>query len=58
MKTNIISCARCGENHDNLEMKKLTNSITIPNTNGNEIGYWAMCPKLNEPILIMVIEEV
>ena len=58
MKTNIIGCARCGENHTDLEMKKLTIPIDIPDTNGNEIGYWAMCPNLNEPILIIVIAQV
>lgn len=58
MKTNIISCARCGENHENLEISKLTNPIEIDGVNGHKINYWAVCPKLNEPIIIMVIEEV
>ena len=58
MKTNIVLCARCGEDHKDLEMKKLTIPIDIPDTNGNSVGYWAMCPKLNEPILITVIKEV
>jgi hypothetical protein len=58
MKTNIVGCARCGENHKDLEIKKLTVPIDISNTNGNKIGYWAMCPKLNEPILLIVLEDV
>jgi len=58
MKTNIIGCARCGEDHKELEMKELTNPIDIVGINGNEIGYWAMCPTLGEPILVMVLKDV
>lgn len=55
MKTNIRGCARCGQDHMELEMKKLTNPITVSDT--IEFGYWVMCPKLDEPILIQVFKE-
>ena len=58
MRTNIIGCARCGEDHKDLEMEKLTIPIDIPDTNGNKVEYWSMCPNLNEPILIIVISQV
>jgi hypothetical protein len=57
MKTTIIHCARCGENHEHLEIKKLTIPIELPDSNGHNINYWAMCPTLNEPIMVEVIEE-
>jgi hypothetical protein len=49
MKTDIKTCARCGKDHE-VEMKQFTNP-------GN-YTHWAMCPELQEPILIIVIEDV
>lgn len=58
MKITIKNCIRCGEDHKDLEAKKLTNPMEIPNSNGYKISHWAMCPKLNEPIMVEVIEKV
>lgn len=58
MKTTVINCSRCGHNHINLEVYPLTNPIELPNVNGRKINYWGMCPKLCEPILVVIIEEV
>ena len=57
MKTNIYKCERCGEDHKDLPIKKLTNSIEIANMNGYKLDHWAMCPNLNEPILIILFDS-
>lgn len=49
MKTNIVSCARCEKDHE-VEVKEFTNPP--PN-----YTHWALCPNLQEPILIKVVEE-
>lgn len=62
MKINVNSCARCGEDHKDIEFLKLTNPIIIPieklkETNLIILNYWGMCPKLNEPIIMMIMED-
>jgi hypothetical protein len=39
----IFGCARCGKNHKDLEIKKLSNS---------DFSHWAQCPTNGEPILV------
>ena len=49
--TNVKCCARCNEDHYNLLIKPFSRPIEI----GNEyINYFAICPKLNEPILVVL----
>lgn len=59
MKITIYKCARCGEDHKDLEMKKFKNPVVITFLKWEEyiIPYWTMCPVVNEPILIDEIKE-
>ena len=41
----VAICARCNGVHLNLQFKEFTNPI-------EDYKYWAMCPTLNEPILM------
>lgn len=43
--TNVICCARCEENHDEIIFKRLSNPF-------NEITHFGTCPKTLEPILL------
>jgi hypothetical protein len=45
----IINCARCGEKHIGVVFKPFTKQINI--SEDEFYTHWAMCPKLNEPIL-------
>ncbi len=44
----VKSCARCGGNHDSLQTHQLDNH--------EKYQRWAMCPEVQQPILIQVIE--
>jgi len=50
----IKNCARCGETHPNLEFEKLARAF-ISDTETYQ--YWAMCPKLREPVLLAVLDN-
>jgi len=50
MKANITRCARCGENHKDLEFTELTHSQ-------NEWTHWAVCPHNSEPIMLSVTDS-
>jgi len=45
---NIKGCARCGGDHDQLEITAFTNG-TI-----DDYGWFAICPELQEPILVKI----
>lgn len=47
----VTNCARCGKNHKELE----AHEFTIPPTN-TLFTHWIMCPELNEPILMYMLE--
>jgi hypothetical protein len=52
MILDLEGCARChGEKHNNLEFKKLTNPMVVGDVT---ITHWAMCPSINEPILLQI----
>tara|TARA_R110002020_G_C15865401_1_gene737562 strand:+ start:172 stop:369 length:198 start_codon:yes stop_codon:yes gene_type:complete len=55
ISSNVTSCARCGENHNELQFQKFSkNPVCI----GEEVhNYWQLCPVTNEPILLRVIEN-
>ena len=56
MKVDITKCSRCGGDHNDLDAMSLTNPIVILN-GGGIINYWAICPDLEEPILIQSLDE-
>lgn len=47
MKIDVKSCQRCGTSHEQLEFKPLHNPA-------DDFHWWAMCPLINEPILLRV----
>lgn len=47
MTTNIKRCARCGNDHEDLPMKDMSNS--------DRFSHWAECPTNGQPILIKII---
>lgn len=46
----IQSCARCGQDHTNLEFKQFTNPVE--DSDGTMWTHWALCPVNGEPILL------
>lgn len=55
----ITGCARCdGDGHDGLEFTNFTSPPEWYDENGKEVVFiaWAMCPTLNEPILLVTME--
>lgn len=52
MKVKISNCARCGETHVGLEFSKLTRPMVDA-----KHTHWAMCPTVNEPIMLRIVED-
>lgn len=52
----VHSCARCEEDHSNIEFSPLTHPIESEASN-IRWTHWTMCPSLNEPILLYIIQE-
>lgn len=52
MLQNVIRCARCGGNHESILFTVLGGQKV------EGVTHWAMCPKLNQPILMEVKEKV
>jgi len=50
----LESCSRCGENHSNLDFKKLGNPIIVGDNKEYEFNYWGICPNTNEPVLMKI----
>jgi len=48
LKTTVKCCARCQQDHVDLEFKELTNP------GETKASHWALCPTLGEPILLFV----
>lgn len=46
----IISCQRCGNNHERLDFRKLDNPR-------DEYSFWAMCPVKNQPLTMSVVSK-
>lgn len=53
-KVTVNKCARCGNNHEVLEIKEFENS-PIVDCNDITWNYWGICPLKNEPILFRII---
>jgi hypothetical protein len=49
MQVSIKNCARCGEDHELLDFKLLSNPIA-------EWTHFSICPKTDEPILLEIVE--
>lgn len=54
MKINIKHCARCEQDHADLEFAAFTKH-PIEHSDGIVSMHWAMCPVLKEPILMQII---
>lgn len=50
MKTNVRNCARCGQDHNDLEFVLLSNPT-------DEYGWWASCPFNGQPISLAVVAD-
>lgn len=46
----VDKCARCGKNHSNLKFTRIYNLIRYT--------HWCMCPNVNQPILLEIVEKV
>lgn len=49
-----IGCARCGETHENLEVRTFRNPVAPAELAPFEWTQWATCPVTGDPILIGV----
>lgn len=47
--TTITGCARCGQTHQNIEVREFTEPA-------DKYTHFAICPSTNEPILIYMTE--
>lgn len=45
----VINCARCGSDHQQLKMKKMLKPIKIARSVWT---HWALCPLSQDPILV------
>ncbi len=52
--TAVIGCARCGGDHNPLEYMAFTKPIVVGN---QTFSHYAICPTLEEPILVEVKED-
>lgn len=51
----IEFCARCGDAHKRLQIKKFI--VPIKESNILLYDYWTTCPKTGEPIMVKVEDE-
>ncbi len=54
LKTTIGNCARCGQDHKDLEFKPFKNPVE--DTDGTVWSHWALCPTNGEPVLLKVTQ--
>lgn len=48
-----VGCARCGgDGHPNTTYMPFTHPIELPD--GDRMTHWAMCPTVNEPIMLLI----
>ena len=48
----ITSCARCGNDHEGITYRRLTNPLVVGNT---IFTHWTLCPDLDEPIMMYFV---
>ncbi len=56
LKINITHCARCGQDHAQLEFVRFSNKPII-DLEGIAWDWWAICPVANDPILMKNVDE-
>lgn len=56
MVKEIFNCARCGGSHEHVKFNRFTYPIVDDNEDTWE--YWAMCPVVNEPIIMMRVKDL
>lgn len=49
-RTDVVNCARCQHNHDNLQFFRLSNPP-------EHTTHFAMCPMFGQPILAKLVRE-
>jgi len=54
MKINVNSCARCGEDHEQIEFKKFVRPVE--DSDGTLWNWWGFCPRTLDPILMTIYE--
>lgn len=54
MQVDIQNCTRCGGNHENVVFSRFTQRPHKDNGAMIEWTHWAMCPKVEEPILARI----
>lgn len=52
----VKRCARCGENHHQLEFKRIHNPIEHGDGEPDST-YWAVCPTNGDPVLLCIVED-
>lgn len=50
----ISQCARCGDDHDDVEPKLMAQPFAPPEADGLAWTHWAPCPTNGDPILFMI----
>lgn len=54
--TDVLSCARCGEDHERVEFEALYRPIGIMRSDPPiTFTHWAMCPGVLQPILLHIV---
>lgn len=54
MNTTVRGCARCGEDHEELEFERLQRPIQ--EDDGRDYTHWAPCPTNGQPILLRMVK--
>ena len=52
----IVNCARCGQDHYDLEFKQFR--ITPVEINDLVFSHWALCPLAKDPILYRIVRYI
>ena len=53
MKVKIRKCARCGEDHEQLEMDAFVRPPRVLSNDEVVVAtHWALCPKTAQPVMI------
>jgi len=56
MKVNVRHCARCEQDHDDVEFKEFSLHPIWDGEDEESWTHWAMCPTLNEPIILHIYD--
>lgn len=54
MKTTVIRCARCGQDHEGIEPRKLARAFAPPEAAPMVWSHWAPCPTNGDPIMFVI----